>query len=345
VKRVALILVAIVAIGACARVLGLSKSGPQPFPHRKHVIAGVTCVKCHPGIDKDDGVALHVPDEASCTECHAKPHDSRPCFGCHVDANALPELVEARQHLVFDHGKHMPQTRGNCMRCHVGIAEGDTNLRPAMATCFACHDNDAASNASKCSACHKNLEATDTLPQSHLAHDGDWVHDHGVRAASSGDMCQTCHRETFCASCHGQTVAALPSKMQFDNPFAPSVHRAGFTSRHSLEARSEPGACTTCHQPDRCASCHVAKGVAGTNRSPHPPGWVGPTAGENQHGREARRDPSACASCHDGAGQKLCVSCHQVGGVGGSPHPAGWTSRLPLSSMPCRMCHPIGSQL
>jgi hypothetical protein len=89
----------------------------------------------------------------------------------------------------------------------------------------------------------------------------------------------------------------------------------------------------------------VSLGVAGeSRRSPHPPGWVGPAPGDNAHGREARRDPTACASCHDGAGQRLCVGCHQVGGVGGNPHPPGWSSRVSLSAMPCRLCHPIGSR-
>jgi hypothetical protein len=342
-KRVVLALF-VIAVGACAGVLGLSKSGPQPFPHRKHVIAGVSCTTCHGSMTKDNGVALHIPDESSCKTCHAKPHDNHPCLGCHAEGNALPELVEAREHLVFDHATHQGRTNGNCMRCHVGIAEGDRDLRPAMATCFRCHDTDAASNAGKCSACHKNLDESTTLPQSHLAHDGDWVHEHGVRAASSGDVCQTCHREQFCASCHGRTVAALPATQSFANPFTPSVHRAGFAARHSHEAKSEPGACQTCHQPDRCQSCHIANNVAGENRnSPHPAGWLGPTPAGNMHGREARRDPASCASCHSGAGEQLCVSCHRVGGVGGNPHPPGWSSRISLSAMPCRLCHPVGS--
>jgi hypothetical protein len=141
-------------------------------------------------------------------------------------------------------------------------------------------------------------------------------------------------------------VPALPAERHLADPFQASVHRAGFASRHSLEARSDPGACSTCHSPDRCASCHTAKGIAAIGNvrgSPHPAGWVGQTASENLHGREARRDPAACASCHGGAGEKLCVSCHAVGGVGGNPHPVGWSSRQPLTAMPCRMCHPLGS--
>jgi hypothetical protein len=228
------------------------------------------------------------------------------------------------------------------MRCHVGISEGDDHLRPPMANCFMCHEHDAARDARTCDACHRGLEDTRALPQTHLAHEGDWLHEHGTRAAAAADLCQSCHRESFCAGCHGQTVPILPATAHFTDPFSSSVHRAGFTARHALEARAEPGACTTCHQPDRCIACHTSRGVAGDNRrTPHPPGWVGL---DNEHGRAARRDPASCASCHGGGGEALCVSCHKVGGIGGTPHPPGWSSRIPVTAMPCRLCHPIGSR-
>jgi hypothetical protein len=227
------------------------------------------------------------------------------------------------------------------MRCHDGVREGADRLRPPMATCYRCHDDQRA--ARTCSTCHRDLAEEGTLPESHLAHDGDWLREHGARAAASGDLCDSCHQASFCASCHGVTVPALPAARRFADPERASVHRAGFASRHALEARSDPGACATCHAPDRCASCHTAKGIAGDGgRNPHPPGWVGLAASENRHGREARRDPASCAGCHGGAGEKLCVSCHAVGGVGGNPHPPGWSSNLPLTAMPCRMCHPFG---
>ena len=339
-RRLAIAIVG-VGIAACAGVLGLTPTTTKSFPHRAHVTAGVTCTTCHANMSA--GAALHIPDDATCVSCHAKPHDTHPCLGCHAAPSAIAELTEARDHLIFDHQPHAAASRGDCMRCHVGIAEGDDHLRPPMATCFKCHD--AAQNARTCDTCHRNLEDTKLLPASHLAHDGDWLREHGTRAASSGDVCQSCHREKFCAECHGKTVAVLPATQHFADPFAPSVHRAGFSARHALESRAEPGACTTCHSPDRCASCHLARGVAGEGRrSPHPPGWVGLAAADNEHGREARRDPSACAGCHDGAGQQLCVGCHKVGGVGGNPHPAGWSSRLPVAALPCRLCHPIGSR-
>ena len=335
----------LIVLVACAGVLGLRSATTNVFPHRSHVVAGVSCTRCHPGMEKDVG-PLHIPDDASCTTCHDKPHDTRPCLGCHAPVDAVAQLAEARAHLKFDHGRHLlGEAAGNCMRCHKGVAEGDRAMRPAMATCFTCHAHEASRDARRCDACHKDLAEEGTLPASHLAHDGDWMREHGTRAASSGDLCETCHKQSFCAECHGVTAPTIPARARFSDPLAPSVHRAGFAARHSLEARAQPAACTTCHQADRCASCHISRGVAGdTARSPHPAGWVGITSAENRHGREARRDPAACASCHGGAGEKLCVQCHAVGGVGGNPHPPGWSSPQPMSSLPCRMCHPIGAR-
>jgi len=341
---------------ACAGVLGLTTRGSsREFPHRAHVVAGVSCTRCHAGIDTlptggsatpqapDGSPALHLPDDASCTTCHAKPHDTRSCLGCHVAPTALAELAEARDHLIFDHARHLTGTNGNCMRCHTGVADGDDHMRPLMTTCFRCH-SDATRDARKCEVCHKDLNESGTVPATHLAHDGDWMREHGSRAASSADLCESCHKQAFCASCHGVTAPALPSVRRFADPFAASVHRAGFLARHSLEARSEPGKCASCHTPDRCESCHTQRKIAGDQgASPHPRGWVGLSAADNQHGREARRDPVSCAGCHSGAGEALCVTCHVVGGVGGNPHPPGWSSRQPLSNLPCRLCHTTGT--
>ena len=336
--------VAVVLVASCAGILGLRRDSPNAFPHRRHVVAGVACTRCHTDVFSNSN-KLHLPSDASCVSCHAKPHDPRPCSNCHATAGTVASLSELRNHLKFDHGRHAKPTSGNCMRCHDAVGQNAATMRPAMATCFRCHDKDAERDGRRCDVCHTDLAESGTLPASHLAHDGDWLREHGVRAASSGDLCETCHQQSFCASCHGQTAPALPATRRFADPITPTIHRAGFATRHALEAKSDPGACTTCHAPDRCAGCHQARNVAGDGaRNPHPAGWVGLTAADNLHGREARRDPASCAACHGGAGESLCVSCHRVGGVGGNPHPPGWSSQLPMSAMPCKLCHPVGSR-
>lgn len=338
-------LVALLALAACAGILGLRPKAAGRFPHRPHVTTGIACTKCHGNV-ADGNPALHIPDDKVCTDCHTKPHDPNPCSTCHTTPLVLAQVAEAKAHLKYDHAKHLGPTNGNCMRCHDGVRTGE-RMRPPMATCFKCHEDDASRDGRRCDACHVNILDEGTLPETHLAHDGDWMREHGTRASASGELCETCHKASMCAGCHGATAPALPTDLRLANvPGQASVHRAGFAARHALEARSDPGTCVTCHSTDRCAQCHASRNVGGGQgaRNPHPPGWVGLASSENLHGREARRDPVSCAGCHGGAGEQLCVSCHKVGGVGGNPHPPGFSSRQPYSALPCRLCHPSGTR-
>jgi hypothetical protein len=342
----ALVYAALVVVGAtaCARILGIRPPAPRPFDHRVHVVEGISCVRCHAGIETagDDG-PLHLPDTELCLECHSPPHEPGPCLSCHGMPYTASDLTQARKHLRFSHERHMEPLKGNCVRCHSGVAVQGAPLTAKMGTCLGCHQHKDQFKIRECEACHVDLPAELTRPESHLVHDGDFLREHGVRAASAGDLCASCHKQSFCLECHGATAPTLPSRMRFDDPMRAGMHRAGFLARHAEESRAQPGMCSTCHTEQSCAGCHVERGVAagGDVRfgNPHPPGWVGIGSAGNEHGRAARRDPASCASCHGGAGEMLCVSCHKVGGVGGSPHPPGWSSRKGYADQPCRLCH------
>src|SRR4030095_15671649 len=108
-----------------------------------------------------------------------------------------------------------------------GVARDAESLRPTMAGCLSCHEHREEFDARDCDACHVDLETEGTLPESHLVHDGDFVREHGVRAAAARDLCETCHAESLCAGCHGVTTPALPERLAFDDPLAPGLHRAG----------------------------------------------------------------------------------------------------------------------
>lgn len=346
-KRLIWLALGAIALAACAKILGIRDKEREPFEHRAHVLAGVACTTCHADMDRagDEG-ALHFPTDETCTTaaCHAKPHDTRSCLGCHGGPFTAPDAIQSKEHLRFSHAKHDEPLRGNCARCHVGVAEGNTRLRPPMAACLSCHQHRDQFTTRDCEACHVDLETEGSLPASHMVHGPGWDRSHGGAAASSGDVCATCHTEKQCASCHAAPSAAMiPADLRFDDPGVPSVHRGGFEARHGDVARVDPGTCSTCHTVERCVGCHANRGVAamavsGQVPSPHPPGWIGLDA--NEHGRAARRDPASCASCHGGAGEALCVSCHRVGGPGGTVHPPGWSStRNAATELPCRMCH------
>jgi hypothetical protein len=193
-----------------------------------------------------------------------------------------------------------------------------------------------------CDACHVDLRAEEVKPDDHLIHGGNFLREHGLRAAENRQACASCHAERFCVSCHGVTVPTLPEKLHFDDPMKAGVHRAGFKARHAEEAKGDPGLCTTCHSPKVCSDCHAMEKISpGTGaRSPHPSGWLGLPGMRNDHGRAAWREPELCASCHGGGGEALCVGCHKVGGSGGNPHSPSFNSRKQRKTdRPCLLCH------
>jgi predicted CXXCH cytochrome family protein len=337
------VLVLSIALAACAGVLGTRKQPSRPFEHRAHVNKGVNCLTCHAGVGTDADTGVHFPSTADCVRCHTKPHDERTCSLCHGESHVRAEAELARRHLRFSHRTHMPSSRGECVRCHMEVGlERPAVLRPKMATCFGCHQHEKQWTLRDCDGCHVELAAENTLPVSHLVHEGDWLREHGVRAASARDLCSSCHSERSCASCHGVTVPALPWRLAFDRARLSGLHRAGFRSHHAEEARGQPGLCTTCHTERSCIDCHATSGVApGMGaRNPHPPGWLTTARGGGQHGMAARLDPVSCAGCHGGAGEQLCIGCHRVGGPGGNPHGRGFSSnRDKLRDLPCRLCH------
>lgn len=345
-KRLLFALIGLLFLAACAKVLGIRPPEPKPFEHHVHLEKGVSCNDCHVGISTaGENAPMHLPDAAACVKCHAKPHDTRECKGCHGLEYVRQGAQLAIDTLKFSHQNHIKRAKGQCVHCHQGVQRDSDQIRPPMALCLSCHEHQNDFAIRTCDRCHKDLKGEHVRPSSHVIHEGDWLREHGTRAAASRDLCSTCHTDTSCAACHGRSVPILPEKMHFDDPLRVGVHRAGFKSRHSLEARTQPGLCSTCHTPQTCDSCHADRGVKATmgapgSRSPHPPGWVGLRGEGNEHGRQAWRDPAVCASCHSGAGEQLCVGCHRVGGVGGSPHRPGWTSKMRKTvDQPCRQCH------
>jgi hypothetical protein len=346
-RRLALflvLLVAVVASSACARLLGIRPAEQKAFPHHTHTTKGINCRECHVGMPSAGNTGpLHIPGTDVCLKCHTKPHDPNTCSNCHGLPYVRENAERAKASLNFEHKKHLPRTRGECVHCHSGVRRDADHIRPAMAVCFSCHEHADGFSSRKCDQCHKDIAGEQIPPTSHVVHEGDWLREHGTRASSARDLCSTCHADKFCASCHGVgTVPLLPEKMHFDDPLRLGVHRAGFKSRHSLEARSNPGLCMTCHETKSCDACHADNGVraADNGRSPHPPGWLGLRGEPNEHGRAAWRDPAVCASCHSGQGEQMCVGCHRVGAIGGNPHRPGWTSqKQPKVDQPCRLCH------
>jgi len=338
--------VVLLGTGACAGILGFKpEDKTHPFEHDAHTREGIHCVRCHSGIQlAGDTGALHLPSNASCVTCHEKPHDTRACDSCHGLPYTRASAVRARDVLRFSHADHAGKTGADCVRCHSDAGSGAAIMRPKMATCLECHQHDREMNARDCDGCHVDLTTEGTMPDDHLIHSPDFAKDHAAAAQSSGELCTSCHQESFCVSCHaGDRMPRTPAKLHFDDVKGAGLHRAGFLAKHGDESKNAPGLCTTCHAPEGCAGCHQRENLSASGstapRNPHPAGWLSTPGGRNDHGSAAWRDPASCEACHGGAGEQLCIGCHQVGAPGGDPHPPGHVPAGRKAAQPCVRCH------
>lgn len=320
------------------------------FTHAKHLAEldcgspgkprCLACTSCHtsPSAKNHQGAP---PTRASCQGCHAEDtsvweHSVRPKSAAQPAAKSIP----------FPHDQHLELKglKGQCVKCHAG-AVGSNDARPLfppMATCLGCHEHEEQFAKNQCTPCHRPQDLRGLVPTSFLRHDVSWGKRHGSAARNEGKRCETCHAQTFCDTCHDSTLRLAPQARAPDRLTAGFAHRFDVLQRHPLEARSNPGLCTTCHQRQECDACHVQRGVSAQAvgaPSPHPFGWASGTATSNNgHGLAARRDLASCAACHDQGAASVCVRCHKVGGTGGSPHPPSFPKAQPMTGM-CLVCH------
>jgi hypothetical protein len=242
----------------------------------------------------------------------------------------------------FDHFDHLALEviRGQCVKCHAGVVDGNATRMPQMASCFdGCHGSVADSD---CKSCHPT-DLRRLVPRTFLRHDMEFARNHGAAAASQERVCSRCHAAGECVDCHDASQKLPVDVRRAEQIDRELLHRADFVSRHGIEARHDGASCLRCHQTSSCDGCHVLRGVSASlvrAASPHPVGWIGPdVGGANFHGRHARREIVTCAGCHDQGPMTNCIRCHKVGGSGGNPHPSGWRSSRDASAATCRYCH------
>lgn len=146
---------------------------PIPFPHNKHVAAGIECQYCHRGASTD-GYQAGVPSVTDCYQCHRgmnaeglnpnEPEALRPGV-----KTLIQDYVKNRkdvkwfkyydmpEHVKFPHKAHI-NAGLDCTECHGDVANyGYESFRmkqkPTMGWCVSCHRSKGASQ--DCTACHR----------------------------------------------------------------------------------------------------------------------------------------------------------------------------------------------
>lgn len=343
------------ALGALAGVLAAC-AGVLPFvvntrdqirvPHGRHAKAEVDCITCHETIfDSTSLETRNLPKQKKCFECHKD--EQQQCGFCHTQPDKPLTYAARERGTKMDHAAHLERVKEDCSVCHQKLPEPfvTEGLAPPMAACNSCHEHEVQFAKGDCEICHKDLSRYPIKPVLAFSHQANYLKSHRLDARS-GESCAQCHDESFCSECHARTVSAPVELLMAERVDRHFIHRADFESRHSIEAKADGSLCQRCHGQSFCADCHTQKRLtplADTTVNPHPRGFGSDRSSPAFHGPAARRDIASCAACHDQGAASNCVSCHKVGGIGGTPHPPSWVARhgreeIARNAM-CQVCH------
>jgi len=293
----------------------------------------------------DSAWVLHHQTAATgstCAVCHAQQF----CASCHVNARFVqaieslppdPRVAEMLQaaHRPVTYPRPASHLAANWAQAHGAAAKAGITMCAnchAQESCFGCHRieervPEIAALPRRARGGAPGVDLAGLRPADHLPN---MLLTHQVLAAGGTERCATCHRPSYCASCH-------------DAARAPSFHGPDFVQRHAQQAYAAEAECASCHQTQTfCRSCHIALGRANTSAPvgqgkyhDNQPGWL------FGHGAVARRSIETCASCHS---QDFCVRCHSAtSGWHINPHGPGFDPSVQgKNPAMCLICHTTG---
>jgi nitrate/TMAO reductase-like tetraheme cytochrome c subunit len=253
-------------------------TGDIIIPHDKHKEKEVKCTQCHNGVahgeiadrnmtfktdyqqwDSKSGkramedLKFTKPDMDTCMECHETRDISTECKTCHT-TGVLPKSHKESDFKTGSHGALAKKDIKGCNKCHSYMSEKEIKgLEDIPASQKFLSNNetkttqisaeDYAKENTFCKDCHT------TKPTSHVK---GYVNLHGAAAKDSTEKCLACHdkqktgfnktNNVTCNSCH------------------PAMHAGkDFKERHPVNidnATKPTDFCYTCHNKQKCASCH-----------------------------------------------------------------------------------------
>lgn len=337
-------------------------------------LARIASLPRPPSHDDPNFLTTHGPAArasiASCAICHAR----ESCERCHVGASITPSIATLASDpriAPLQRGKAPVYATPADHRGTQFVLTHATASRQAPQRCAVCHARES------CQTCHTGEGARDVLRQLPSAgeggapgvqlrratparapasppstsffsrwialltaspsradttykvrvHPADFARTHREVAASGQMQCAGCHTQHYCTDCHAGQRATR------------RYHPANFLATHAPQAYGRETNCSSCHSAEAfCRSCHRQAGLAAKTNARSTvfhnaqPLWL------LQHGRAARQDLNACATCHQ---QTYCMQCHSDLGSRINPHGPGFDAARMASKNPqlCLMCH------
>lgn len=246
------------------------------FAHAPHIekVRG-NCMRCHYEVPQAEDVATTVtPPMRSCVDdCHAETMADMRCDTCHRDLSHYPlEAIRFASHgggFEREHGRAAAKPDAACAQCHERTFCSDCHTTKVMTTPW--------------------VGSVEHATRSFI-HAAPFQASHAFEARTRGAECTTCHRPSFCASCHASVGLSSLERLR------ESQHPTGWLDPtspvfHGPAARREIAACAGCHDQGPLSTCVRCHQVGGTGQNPHPPGFE-------------RGDPDTqrmCRTCHTGA--------------------------------------------
>lgn len=104
-----------------------------------------------------------------------------------------------------------------------------------------------------CSECHSDSWAA-------LNHQAPgFLANHRHYAQQQRQVCNSCHRESFCVDCHAHQEEIKPSDKYAGSPERALPHRGDYLFQHRIDGKVDPASCARCHgrqNNERCKTCH-----------------------------------------------------------------------------------------
>jgi len=110
----------------------------------------------------------------------------------------------------------------------------------------------------KCEECHTDPAAGTLKPFQNFSHTPIFVKNHKFYVGN-GQICESCHKASFCADCHAGQTEIKPSEKNGDRPDRIMPHRGNYMQIHKIEGKLDPASCYACHgrnNNERCIQCH-----------------------------------------------------------------------------------------